>query len=119
MYGGRKLTFALIPIILGLAHYLIRVKIFKINKVERSDQGRKVGLWGNSILALIFIIIFIVALADNSFEGETLKWLWMSAILAALGFQALIEWKYQKGTKQYWVPLIVCILGEALVFFLF
>ena len=110
---------ALLPIILWLSHYFLRVKIFKIGKEELWGQGKKVALWGNGILAIIFIVILIVLMASGISDWEIKKWFWMSVILASLGFQAFVEWKYLKGSKQYWVSFIVCILGEVLVFFLF
>lgn len=107
-------TIAYISIILTLSHLILRKWIAGTERDELSEEGKKVDKWGKIILASISFITAIILLDLES----AMKWFWIVIIIAAVGFQSFIDWKYQKGSKQYIISLIVLIQGVTLVYFL-
>lgn len=107
-------TIAFIAIILTLANGIISKWVVDTGKEELPAEGKKVDMWGKIILASIGIISLIIILNIEDIDRIITKWFWMVFIILAVGFQAFIDWKYLKGSKQYIVSLIVLILGVIL-----
>ncbi|MHC0038764.1 DUF4181 domain-containing protein [Pseudoneobacillus sp. C159] len=104
----------LICIILAFSHFILRLIIVGHERKELTEDGKTVDLWGKVMLSALGIITFIFIYI----ESEAMKWFWIIFVIAALGFQSFVDWKYQKESKRYIVSLIVLIIGVTLVYFL-
>lgn len=103
-----------IGIILAFASFILRLMINGDETKELSEDGKAINLWGKVILSAVAIIIAIYM----NYNGQSLKWFWLILIIAAFGFQAFVDWKYLKNSKQYIVSLIVLVMGVTLVNFI-
>ncbi|UTR12649.1 DUF4181 domain-containing protein [Evansella sp. LMS18] len=84
-------------------------------EVKISDTpGRKMDFWGRVIISVSCIIMLIFVF---SLEGtEPIKWFFAVYFLLLYGFQAFMEWKYLKGSKEYIATLTVLAVGLIFVF---
>lgn len=82
-------------------------------KVKISETpGRKIDFWGRVIISVSTIIMLIFVF---SLEGiEPIKWFFAVYFLLLYGFQAFMEWKYLKDSKEYIATLAA--LAVALIF---
>ena len=97
---------------------LCSVVVLVENRVEKSldvkrkkiseTPGKIVERWGRTIIAVIFLFSYLLALTKES--DFLLKWHWFVLLVALLGFQVLLEWKYLKNSKQYISTLIRLLL---------
>ncbi|MNK68985.1 hypothetical protein D3C87_883650 [compost metagenome] len=74
---------------------------------------------GKVILSLIAIACIVIMAVKDKLQGDTLKWVLIFIIIITIGFQAFVDWKYRKSSKeQYIASLIVLVIGVTLAFFL-
>jgi|AraplaMF_Col_mLB_1032019.scaffolds.fasta_scaffold05845_4 Domain of unknown function (DUF4181) len=111
-------TIAFIVIILSLTNWILKKWVTDMKNEELSDEGKKVNRWVKIILSTICVISVVFFLNLEILDSDAMKWFWMIVILAAVGSESFIEWKYLKGSKQYLISLIVLFLGEILVYLL-
>ena len=92
-----------ILIILFLVVFLVEKiidKFFGLKRKKISETpGKSIDRWGRTIILFIFLL-------SNSFgftkEPDAIpKWSWVPFLTALMGFQAILEWKYLKESKQY------------------
>ncbi|MFJ7954616.1 DUF4181 domain-containing protein [Lysinibacillus sp. NPDC096418] len=88
-------------------------KLFGIEKKKISDTPAKnFNRWGRCILLVIFLCML-----PFFYTNETnIKWYWIFYITSLLCFQAILEWKYLKDSKQYIKTIIFLILYEIMMF---
>ncbi|WP_462406246.1 DUF4181 domain-containing protein [Gracilibacillus sp. Marseille-QA3620] len=97
-----------IVIIIFLVVFLVEKIIEKYLGVKRKaiskTPGKSIDQWGRTIIVIIFLFSFIVALA---YEVDAfLKWYFVLLLTVLMGFQTILEWKYIKESKQYISTLI-------------
>ncbi|MNV68862.1 hypothetical protein D3C71_1617360 [compost metagenome] len=108
---------AIIVIVLSISSYFLRKWIVgTVEQEELSRAGRKVDLWGKVLLSLIVIACIVSMVVEDRLEGAALKWLFILTIIIATGFQAFIDWRYRKGSKEYLASLAILALGVTLAF---
>ncbi|HWO76455.1 MAG TPA: DUF4181 domain-containing protein [Bacillus sp. (in: firmicutes)] len=106
-------NFGLIGLIIALTYLALRIMIVGTKKVEISEDGKYIERWGRIILAALGVIIVIFI------NIEAIKWFFILFIIAIIGFQSFIDWKYRKGSKEYIASLITLIVGVLFVYFAF
>ena len=107
-------------LILFLLVFLIGKMIDKLLGVKRKNisetPGKSIDRWGRTIILVIFLSSYLLALEKES--DAILKWQWVLFLTALVGLQTILEWKYLKGSKQYMSTLISLIITLfILVFF--
>lgn len=103
-----------IALIIAFSYLILRILFVASEKEALSEDGKYFDLWGKVILAALgitFVIFFNVGY-------EVIKWFWIFFIVAVLGFQSYVDWKYLKESKRYVVSLSVLIFGVILAYFL-
>lgn len=105
-------------VVLSILAYLLDKllrRLFKFKKMKISDTpGKKVDYWGRGILLVLFICTmpFFVLSAERSL----IIWFSIFQLIAVLGFQAFLEWRYLKDSRQYISTLIFLILGVMMMY---
>ncbi len=99
-------------LVLCLVVLLVENRVAKSLGVKREkitkNPGKIVERWGRAVIAVIFLFSYLLALTMES--DVLLKWHWFVLMVALMGFQVLLEWKYLKGSKQYIPTLISSLL---------
>ncbi|KMY44371.1 hypothetical protein AC622_09010 [Bacillus sp. FJAT-27916] len=94
----------IILIILFFIILLIEKTIDKLLGVKRKNiaktNGKKVDQWGRAIIVVIYLV-YIVSRA-----AVTTEWHFILFLLTLMGYQAILEWKYLRGSKQYLSTLL-------------
>jgi hypothetical protein len=81
----------LICIILAVSHLILRIWIVGTERIELTEEGREVGIWGKIILSFIGIITCIVIIVVEGSESIAMKRFWMLFIIIVVGFQSFID----------------------------
>ena len=85
-------------------------KLLGIKREKISETpGKNMERWGRAIILAVFFAAYIIALISGT--DLILQWWWPLFFIALFGFQALLEWKYLKQSKQY----ISTIIGSAVI----
>lgn len=104
-------------IVFGILLFLterILIKLLRIKKGKISEtSGKKIYSWGKKS----FLIIFLCSLPYIYFSENqyALTWVIMLHTILNIGFDAFMEWKHLKDSKQYVVTLVFTAM--LLVFF--
>ena len=107
-----KMKFIFLVIICLLLVFLIDKTIKKLLKIETEKisetPGKNIDRWGRGIILVAFLIALpIVSTKDSSVT----IWFWTIYLVLLLGFQAILEWRYLKNSKQYVGTLILLFIG--------
>jgi len=109
--------FILFIVFIILAFLLDRVisKLLGIDKKGKLSEtsGKNIDRWGRVIIFIIVICIFPFVISKDT---NVIKWFWILYLSLLVGFQAILEWKYLKNTKQYISSLIFLILGVIVIY---
>ncbi len=93
-----------ILIILFFVTLLIEKTIDKLLGVKRKNiaktNGKKVDQWGRGIIACIYLVYIF------SREIVSIEWHFILFLFTLMGYQAILEWKYLRGSKQYLSTLL-------------
>ncbi len=101
--------FVIIFILLSvLIERVIRKQLGVEKKKISETAGKNVDRWGRGIILVTFLATFPYFIEK---EDEIVKWYWMSYYVILMGFQAFIQWKYLKDSKEYIISLIFLVLG--------
>jgi hypothetical protein len=104
-------------IILFILFFLLERIVNKLIGVKRQKisetPGRKVDRWGRGITVVILFCIAIPYFIINS--NVSWKWYFILLLLFTIGFQAILEWKYIKSSRQYASTLIILIVSLILM----
>ncbi|RED52986.1 DUF4181 domain-containing protein [Cohnella lupini] len=104
------MAFSLLLIFLVLINMILKKYIVPGESQSISDtNGKNINRWVKGFLALIAICIYFFALKTTDYNAT--KWFWLIVFLVAIGFQAFMEWKYLKDSKEYIISLILLALG--------
>lgn len=107
------LLFIVIISILFLGLDKILDKLFGIENKKISDTPAKsINRWGRGILLVIFLCILPFFYTNQA----DIKWYWIFFITSLFSFQAILEWKYLKDSKQYIKTVIYLILYLLIMF---
>jgi hypothetical protein len=103
-------AFSLLLILLVLINIILRKYILAEGSEKISDtNGKNVNRWVKGLLVLIAICIYFFVLDTTDYS--TIKWFWLIFFSVAIGFQAFMEWKYLKDSKEYIISLIILAVG--------
>ena len=83
-----------------ISNKLLGVEKRKISKTS----GKNVNRWGQRIILVILLCILPFALTKDIY---VIKWFWILYTAVIWGFQAIMEWKYIKNSKQYITTIIL------------
>ena len=84
----------IIIIVDGLSRkWFVKGERKKISETE----GKKMDRWGSLIIAFIGIIFLFFIIDINDYNA--MNWFFVFALVAVLGFQSLMEWKFLEGKK--------------------
>lgn len=97
---------------------ILRIWTVGLGRLELPEEGKETAIWGRIILAAIGIIGVFIFYATGAADQPAMKWFWMLFMLAAIGFQAFLDWRYLKGTKNYIVTLTTLVFWEVLAYLL-
>ena len=75
--------------------------------------GKRIDRYGRVIIFFISIGLIPVYITQ---EASVMKWYLMLIFTLSFGFQAILEWKYLKGSKQYIKTIMFLILGVFLIY---
>ena len=101
-----SLTIFLILILL-LEKIINKLFGIKVKRKMTETSGKNIDRWGR----VIIVVIFLCSLPFFTNEEENLpKWHYMLFWTSLWGFQAILEWKYLRSSKQYVVTLAYLIL---------
>ena len=106
--GGFILKFLVFLIVFGILVFLMErllTKLLRIKKQKISDTpGKKIYSWGKVCILILFLcsLPFVV----NSENQYAFAGVIMLNIILNFLFDAFMEWKYLKNSKQYVVTLV-------------
>lgn len=114
---SNAIMFFLFLILIFILLEFVLNKLFRVQKRKISETpGKWINWWGRGIILGILILLpFVDQLHDRL---DTIKWFWIFFIILAMGFQALLEWKYLKDSKQYITTLILIFFGVFIIYHL-
>ncbi|WP_078593015.1 DUF4181 domain-containing protein [Evansella clarkii] len=109
------IAFIIFFAVLVLIEHFWRKRLQGEEEVKISETpGRKIDFWGRVIISVSTIIMLIFVF---SLEGiEPIKWFFAVYFLLLYGFQAFMEWKYLKDSKEYIATLAALAVGLIFVF---
>lgn len=103
--------------LLAMIHFLFRLSIIRTDRKETLGEGKIVRLFSRIILEIIGIISYIVLFTALSFEGFSIKFLGLLYVIVALGYQAVMDRSFIKGSLRNIISLTILVLGIAFVCF--
>ncbi|KIL77065.1 DUF4181 domain-containing protein [Bacillus badius] len=108
------ITFLFIVAAISLFLLLIALEqaINRLLGVEKKQisttPGKQIDRWGR----IIFCVLFLCTLPFMMTKGaNSIEWYWIIYFVLLFGFQAILEWRYLKNSKQYVTTLIFLTLG--------
>lgn len=111
----KVLVFLIILIILVFFLDEIINKLLHVEKKKISETtGKKLNRWGRGIILFIFLFTLPFVIFGDS--TNFIKWYWIIYLTVLMGFQAFLEWKYLKNSKQYVTTIIFMILTAIIIF---
>ncbi|MBD3107528.1 DUF4181 domain-containing protein [Bacillus sp. AGMB 02131] len=91
-------------------------KLLRVEKRKISETpAKRIDQWGRAIIVIIFLGTYWFVL-DKDINVQKGFWIFYFTVL--FGFQAFMEWKYLKNSKQYVVSLILLMLLVTFVYVL-
>ncbi|MEK4029255.1 MULTISPECIES: DUF4181 domain-containing protein [Bacillaceae] len=110
--------FVIVIIILSLVFITLEKIIDKLFDVERKKisetPGKNIDRWGRSIILVVFLCALGFAVTKDT---DIIKWYWIVYLALLLGFQAFLEWKYLRNSKQYVATLVFLTSSSAIIIF--
>ena len=85
----------------------------KVKGKISETSGKSIDRWGRFIIVVIFLCSLLFFTNE---EGNLSKWHYMLFWTSLLGFQAILEWKYLKNSKQYVGTLIFLIFVVVFIY---
>ncbi|WP_313432200.1 DUF4181 domain-containing protein [Siminovitchia terrae] len=106
------MKFLAIFIMLAIIWFILEKVMDRLLHLEKKKisetPGRKIEAWGRTIILIIYLcLLFFIIDA----EPNKMKLFLISYLILLLGFQALLEWKYLRPSKQYIKTMIMLMLG--------
>lgn len=103
------LAFLFVSLILVFLLEKIINKLLGIKHKEKISEtaGKNVDRWGRGIILVIFLCSLPFFIEQ---EASVMKWYYILFFISLWGFQAILEWKYLKNSKQYVSTLIFLVL---------
>nr|WP_239534224.1 DUF4181 domain-containing protein [Thalassobacillus pellis] len=90
-------------------------KILRVQKVKISETaGKNLDRWGRGIILLVFLSLLWFVIDFNS--DTIIKYYLMSYLAIILGFQAIMEFIFIKGSKQYISTMILLIMSLFIIY---
>ncbi|MFL0366231.1 DUF4181 domain-containing protein [Pseudobacillus sp. 179-B 2D1 NHS] len=110
------MKFLMFIILLAILVITLEKTINKLLGVEKKriseTPAKNIDRWGKIIILCSFLCaLWFVVIKDI----HIIKWFWTSYFFILLGFQALLEWKYLKNSKQYVSTLIFLIIAVIII----
>lgn len=103
-------------IILSILIFLldkISNKLLGVEKKKISEtQGKKADFWGRGVILVIMLCTLPFTMNDLNF----VKWYFGLYAVLLLGFQAILEWKYIKNSKQYVTTIILLMFTLFIIY---
>lgn len=112
---GTSIAVLLFILILAVLNPLLKDWIIgeKREKISETD-GRIINITGN--LILVFIAIYSLLFVLDRSEEKTIKWFFFILMIIVYLFNAFLEWKYLKNSKEFTVTLLLLLFG--LIYFI-
>lgn len=96
-------------IIIAISIYLLEKIINKLLGVEKikisETAGKKADLWGRRVI----LVIILCSLTFVESGSDFAKWYMGFYTVLLFGFEAILEWKYIKNSKQYFTTIILLL----------
>lgn len=104
-----SVSMSFLGLILMIVQFVLRKKIINPEADRMSEtNGKYVAMWGNITLIAISILIYITLDFTNL---EMRKLFWLSSLVVLLFFNAFLEWKFIRESKEHIVTVITLILA--------
>jgi len=85
-----------------------------IKKVKITDASyKKIDKTGRIIIGVVSICSLPFVISKGT---SVLQWYFIFYFILLLGFQAILEWKYLKNSKEYIITLILLLLSVILLY---
>jgi dolichyl-phosphate-mannose--protein O-mannosyl transferase len=78
------------------------------------SPGKTVERRGRTIILVLYAAAYLFALIMGS--DILLQWLWPLLFIGLMGFQAIVEWKYLRESKQYLSTVIGSVIIMSILF---
>lgn len=99
----------ILVLVVSITHYLVGKIIIGENKKTLSKTN---GFIFQIFGAIIFLaVVFLCYPFLDIMNPDVMKWFWLCVLIIALGFNAILEWKYLNETNEYIVTLIALNVG--------
>ena len=102
------MKYIILFIIIWAVGFLIEKLIFKLLGVEKmkisETEGKKADIWGR-----VIIILFIICTLPFTYLYDS-SLIWVAYLFVIFGYDAFMEWKFIKGSKQYISSLIFMVI---------
>ncbi|MFC7320577.1 DUF4181 domain-containing protein [Halobacillus campisalis] len=109
------LAFLIFLIIVMFLLEKITVKKLRIEKIRISEtSGKNLDRWGRGIILLIFLSTLWFVIDSNS--DSLTKFYFMTYLALLLGFQAIMEFVFIKGSKQYITTTILLLMSLIIMY---
>ncbi|WP_345239495.1 DUF4181 domain-containing protein [Pontibacillus salipaludis] len=103
-----------ILLILLLSLETVIRKQFNIERRYVTDtKGKHIDRWGRGMFVLIAISVLSYAIFS---DAPGMKWYLMGGYVAQFGFQAIIQWMFLKGSKEYVITIVYLALGVITIY---
>lgn len=108
----------LVLIILFLVVFIVEKGLNKLLGVKKQKisrtPGKNVDRRGKTIIVIPFLVaIPFVVLSESS---AAMKGFWILYMIILIGFQAFLEWKYLKNSKQYITTLVILVFAVVFIY---
>ncbi|MFJ7952088.1 DUF4181 domain-containing protein [Lysinibacillus sp. NPDC096418] len=95
-------------IVLAIFAFLLEKITNKLLGVEKrkisETPGKSIDRWGRGIILVILLCTLPFVFANDIYNT---MWYWVFYVTIIWGFQAILEWKYIKNSKQYVTTIIL------------
>lgn len=105
-----SITTPVLALVISIAYPIIGKFMLGSEKRKVSEtDGKYIQLSGLLLItiAAVAVILFVVDISDN----RKMRYFWLFFVSITFGFQAVVEWKYLKGSREYLVSLMVLMIG--------
>lgn len=104
----------ILVLVVSLANLIVgRLIVGEKRRKVSETYGKVIQMWGLAVIVVVGLGSMFVL---DIFDPEIMKWFWLGFLILTVGFQAFLDWKFLKETKEYVVSLIVLLIGLIYIF---
>jgi hypothetical protein len=113
--GGSPMELAIIIILLAILFFgsdLLLRKWLNIKRVKLSETSAKgIDRWGRGVI--LIVAICFIPFTVGTLDPNKILWFWIVYLSVLTAFQAYLQWKYIRKSKEYILTLAFLPIGIA------